>query len=251
MIKTPNNTVGMRTGKGRKTMKEEIVLLKNIQLFSSLTDQELQKISAKIKIRTFKKNQTILREEDTNEYMYTILSGRVKVVQTTEDGRETIIAMHNTGDFFGEMSLIDGKTMPATVLALEDTITAIISRNDFSHLVSTQEKVLDKLLVILCSRLRESWNKIQLLNFNNATHRVKMLFTLLSGEYGEKNSDGITLNIKLTHQNIANMTGISRETVTRVIDKWQKDKEITILKNRHILLHPDFLNRDAQVSLRR
>jgi CRP-like cAMP-binding protein len=47
------------------------------------------------------------------------------------------------------------------------------------------------------------------------------------------------------------MTGISRETVTRVIDKWQKDKEITILKNRYIRLHPDFLNRDAQVSLRR
>ena len=64
-------------------------------------------------------------------------------------------------------------------------------------------------------------------------------------------SEGITLNIKLTHQHIANMVGISRETVTRVIDKWQKDKEITVLKNRHILLHPDFLSREAQLSLRR
>jgi len=232
-------------------MNEEIVLLRNIQLFSSLTDQELRKISAKIRIRTFKKNQTILREEDTNEYMYTILSGRVKVIQTTEDGRETIIAMHKTGDFFGEMSLIDGKTMPATVLALEETTTAIISKSEFTYLITTQEKVREKLLVMLCSRLRESWNKIQLLNFNNAASRVKMLFALLSGEYGEKSIDGITLNIKLTHQNIANMTGISRETVTRVIDKWQKDNEITILKNRHIRLHPDFLKRDTQLSPRR
>jgi CRP/FNR family transcriptional regulator len=251
MTKASKNTVGIRTGKRRNTMPEEIVLLKNIQLFSSLTDQELRKISAKIKIRTFKKNQTILREEDTNEFMYTILSGRVKVVQTTEDGRETIIAMHKTGDFFGEMSLIDGKTMPATVLALEETITAIISKDEFTYLVETQGKVLEKLLVILCSRLRESWNKIQLLNFNNATNRVKMLFALLSGEYGEKNDEGITLNIKLTHQNIANMTGISRETVTRVIDKWQRDNEITVLKNRHIRLHPDFLSRDTQLSMRR
>ena len=232
-------------------MNEEIVLLRNIQLFSSLTDQELRKISAKIRIRAFKKNQTILREEDTNEYMYTILSGRVKVIQTTEDGRETIIAMHKTGDFFGEMSLIDGKTMPATVLALEETTTAIISKSEFTYLITTQEKVREKLLVMLCSRLRESWNKIQLLNFNNAASRVKMLFALLSGEYGEKSIDGITLNIKLTHQNIANMTGISRETVTRVIDKWQKDNEITILKNRHIRLHPDFLKRDTQLSPRR
>jgi len=232
-------------------MKEEIIHLKNIRLFSSMNDQDLRKMSAKIKVRAFKKNQTILQEEDTNEYMYAILSGKVKVVQSTEDGRETIIAMHKTGDFFGEMSLIDGKTMPATVLALEDTITAIISKNDFTYLVSTHEKVLENLLVILCSRLRESWNKIQLLNFNNASNRVKMLFALLSGEYGEKNSEGITLNIKLTHQHIANMVGISRETVTRVIDKWQKDKEITVLKNRHILLHPDFLSREAQLSLRR
>jgi len=232
-------------------MNEEIILLRNIQLFSSLTDQELRKISAKIRIRAFKKNQTILREEDTNEYMYTILSGRVKVIQTTEDGRETIIAMHKTGDFFGEMSLIDGKTMPATVLALEETTTAIISKSEFTYLITTQEKVREKLLVMLCSRLRESWNKIQLLNFNNAASRVKMLFALLSGEYGEKSIDGITLNIKLTHQNIANMTGISRETVTRVIDKWQKDNEITILKNRHIRLHPDFLKRDTQLSPRR
>lgn len=232
-------------------MKEDILHLKNIRLFSSMNDQELRKIGTKIKVRAFRKNQTILQEEDTNEYMYTILSGRVKVVQTTEDGRETIIAMHTAGDFFGEMSLIDGKTMPATVLALEDTITAIISKTEFTFLLSTQEKVLENLLVILCSRLRESWNKIQLLNFNNASNRVKMLFALLSGEYGEKNNEGITLNIKLTHQHIANMVGISRETVTRVIDKWQKDKEITVLKNRHILLHPDFLGRETQLSLRR
>jgi CRP/FNR family transcriptional regulator len=182
--------------------------------------------------------------------MYTILSGRVKVIQITDDGRETIIAMHKTGDFFGEMSLIDGKTMPATVLALEDTHTAIISKREFHYLMSTQEKVLENLLVILCTRLRESWNKIQMLNFNNAAHRVKMLFTMLSYEYGEKNTDGVVLNIKLTHQNIANMAGITRETVTRVIDKWQKDKEITILKNKSICLHPAFLERDLHLTPR-
>jgi CRP/FNR family transcriptional regulator len=230
-------------------MKETLASLRNVLLFSSLTDQQLLKISNTIRIKVFRKNETILHEEDTNEYMYTILSGSVKVIQITDEGRETILAMHKTGDFFGEMSLIDGKTMPATVLALEDTHTAIISKREFRDLMST-EKVLDNLLVILCTRLRESWNKIQMLNFNNAAHRIKMLFTMLSYEYGEKDTDGVTLNIKLTHQNIANMTGITRETVTRVIDRWQKDKEITILKNRQIRLHPDFISRDAQLAVR-
>ena len=232
-------------------MKDDIVLLKHIPLFSSLTDQELLRISSRMKIKLFGKNEIILHEEDTNEFMYTILSGSVKVIQTTEDGRETIIAMHKTGDFFGEMSLIDGRTMPATVLALEDTQTAIISKKAFNDLVSEQHKVLENLLVILCTRLRDSWNTIQMLNFNNAAQRMKMLFAILSGEYGERTNEGITLNIKLTHQNIANMAGITRETVTRVIDRWQKDKEITILKNKHIHLHPVFLKTLPRLSSRR
>jgi len=232
-------------------MKNESALLRNAQLFSSLTDQELLQISEKIRIKTFRKNETIPHEEDTNEYMYTILSGKVKVIQTSEDGRETILAMHKTGDFFGEMSLIDGKTMPATVLAMEETLTAIISKKEFISLISMQGKVLEKLLIILCTRLRESWNKIQMLNFNNAAQRIKMLFSMLSAEYGEKSVDAITLNIKLTHQDIANMAGITRETVTRVIDKWQRDKEITVLKNKAIRFHPDFFKKDLQLSTRR
>ena len=80
---------------------------------------------------------------------------------------------------------------------------------------------------------------------------MKMLFTMLAGEYGEKNLDGITLNIKLTHQDIANMVGITRETVTRVLDKWQKDREISILKNKHIHLNFDFLKRDFRWTPRK
>jgi CRP/FNR family transcriptional regulator, cyclic AMP receptor protein len=232
-------------------MKTEIALLRNILLFSSLTDEELALISGKMRIKQFRKNETILHEEDTNEYMYTIMSGKVKVIQTSEDGRETILAMHKSGDFFGEMSLIDGKTMPATVLALEDTLTAIISKKDFISLITSQEKVLEKLLIMLCTRLRESWSKIQMLNFNSATDRIKMLFTMLCGEYGEKCPEGTTLNLKLTHQDIANMVGITRETVTRVIDKWQKDNELTMLKNKVILLHSDFFKKDIKISSQR
>jgi len=159
--------------------------------------------------------------------------------------------MHKTGDFFGEMSLIDGKTMPATVLAVEETLTAIISKDDFMCLIYTQKKVLEELLIILSSRLRDSWNKIQLLNFNNAAHRLKMLFTMLTGEYGEKNGEGTILKIKLTHQDIANMVGIARETVTRVLDQWQKDKEITILENKFIRLHAGFIERGLKLSSRK
>lgn len=225
-----------------KKEENKIDFLKKVELFSSLTDDELLYIASKMVIRRFEKNEIIFHEEDTNKFMYIILHGKVKAMQTTQDGKEIILATHNSGDFFGEMSLIDGKTAPATVMAMEDSLTVIISKQDFYSLVFDQKKVLEKLLQILCSRLRESWERIEMLNLNNASQRLKMLFIMLSEKYGKKENDKMVLNIKLTHQDIAEMAGLTRETVTRVIDKWQKDGEI-ILKNRLISLSPEFLQK--------
>ncbi len=220
--------------------ESQIQALKRIALFSSLTQEELHKVRGKIVFKHFLKNEIILREEHTNEFMYVILDGEAKVVQTTNEGREIIITVHQAGDFFGELTLIDGKTQPATVCATKDSATAIISRQDFYALLLSENKVLENLLQILCSRLRESMKKIQMLNFNNAAQRIKMLFLMLSESYGEKSAEGTILKIKLIHQDIADMTGLSRETVTRILDKWKKSGEIKILDSKFVLLRPEF-----------
>jgi len=219
----------------------KIEFLQSIQLFSSLTEAELQQIAGKIRIEEFRKNEIVLREEDTNEYMYIIIDGQVKVTQATEDGKEIILAIHKTLEFFGEISLIDGKTAPATVQASEDSFIAFIAKKDFYALLTSQSKVLEKLLQILCSRLRDSWRRIYLLNFKHASDRVRTLFLSLSLENGSKTPEGIVLNLRLTHQEIADMTGLTRESVTRVLDKLQKDGEITVLKNKRICLSHKFV----------
>lgn len=222
--------------------------LKKTEIFASLNDSEMNEIIDKMVVKQFSKNETILYEEDTNEFMYIILLGKVKAVRTTEDGKEIILAMHKSGSFFGEMALIDGKTMPASVIATEDSLIAIISKQDFFSIIFHQNKVTKNLLEILCARLRRCWDTIQLLNFNNATHRTKMLFLMLADEYGEKTPEGMTLKIKMTHQDISDMTGLTRESVTRVIDKLQKSKEIVILKNRFICLTRNFLQEDIRIT---
>jgi CRP/FNR family transcriptional regulator len=222
-------------------------LIKRTLLFSSLTDDELDNLINKMLVKQFEKNETILYEEDTNEFMYIILLGKVKVIRTTEDGKEIILSIHQSGSFFGEMSLIDGKTSPASVVATEDSLISIISKTDFFSIIFSQNKITKNLLEILCERLRKSWDTIQLLNFNNAAQRAKMLFLMLSDDYGEKTPEGIILNIKLTHQDISDMTGLTRETVTRVIDKFQKNKEITILKDKYIRLSTNFFQKDLSI----
>lgn len=228
--------------------KHKIDFLEKTELFSSLADTEMDLITNKMVVKQFKKNETILYEDDTNKYMYIILSGSVKAVRATEDGKEIILAMHKAGSFFGEMSLIDGMTTPAAVISTTDSLIAVISSQDFFSILFSQKKVVENLLKILCSRLRKCWDTIQLLNFNNASQRAKMLFIMLSDEYGKETAEGVVLTIKLTHQDISNMTGLTRETVTRVIDKLQKNGEISVMDKKFIRLNPGFVRNEFTIE---
>jgi CRP/FNR family transcriptional regulator len=233
------------------TLKDNVKIdfLSNVALFSSLTEEELYQITSRVAIQEFSRNETIFREEDANNYMYIILVGAVKVIRHTEDGRELILSIHGKDDIFGEVALIDNKATPASVVATEDSLLAIVSRKDFYPLLYSQPKVLDKLLQILCARFRESWRRILILNFKSAPERIKMLFLSLSSEKGTRTDKGVLLDLKLTHQDIADMSSLTRETVTRVLNKWLKQGEITLLKNKSILLSDKFL-RDDLTGLR-
>lgn len=236
--KTKKSGVVVRSS--NKLSEEKTGLLKLIRLFHSLTDEELHELSPKVLFKEFRKNHIILHEEDTNSFMYIIVRGKVKIYQIADQGKEMILSVHGSGEFFGEMSLIDGKTDPATVAAMEPSLIAVISRADFYAMLYSQKKILENLLELLCSRLRESWKKIQMLNFNDASQRVKMLLLMLAEDYGDKTPEGTVLRIKLIHQNMADMTGLSRETVTRVLDKMKNNGEINISKDKFIQLLPEF-----------
>jgi len=215
--------------------------VRRIELFSSLTEAELRQIVAKMTVKRYRKNEIVFYEEDSNRYMYMILRGKVKVMQTTEEGKEVILAFHRSGEFFGEISLIDSRTSPAIVVATEESVIAVISRGVFLSILHTQGKVLDVMLQILCGRLRDSWERIQILSFSNASQRIRMLLHMLSDEHGRKVKNGTVLNMRLTHQDIANMTGIARETVSRILFKWSKDGYVEVLKNRALLLSDRFV----------
>lgn len=218
-----------------------IALLKKIKLLDSLSDEELKGISVAFVIKKVNKNELVLNEEDTNNVMYMVLSGELKVVQTSETGNEIILAIHGSGEFFGEISLIDGKTSPATVVSARESLIALIAKQDFYWLIEKHGKIRDKLLQILCGRLRNSWDKIRLLTMKDPAERIKALFLGLCQTSEKSTQYGIVLKVKLTHQNIADMTGLTRETVTRILKKWQNSGKITILEKKSIRLNPGFM----------
>lgn len=226
---------------------KKLYQLRKLELFSTLTDEELIDIGPRILVRSYPKNKIILDESDTNEFMYGVIEGEVKAFRVSEDGRETILALRGEGKSFGEMSMIDGKTAPAAVAATEDSQVAVISRTDFNELISTQKKITFKLLEILSSQIRDGIRMQELMNQKNASERVRMLLTTLAEERGDKTTEGVVIEVKLTHQRIADMTGLTRESVTRTLDKWKKRGYITMDAHKHIILMNVYFDNSASL----
>jgi len=218
-------------------------VLKIIPFFACLSDKEFKELRHKIKIERFNKNGVILLEEQTPEFMYIVLSGKVKAVKINKDGRESILAIHERGDFFGEMALLDGKTSPATVIAMEASDIGFLAKADFNNYLFEKSVVLKAIIAMLCSRLRETWSTLKILKSADAEHRVRAMLGQISSHYGKESREGTLIQTRLTHEDIAHYASVSRETVTRLLDKFRKAGEMEILDHRAILLKPGFFEK--------
>ena len=215
-------------------------IIGKIPFLSCLSEGELADVRKDVIEKHFKKNQVILYEEDTPNYLYFVYSGKVKVVQLSAEGQERIVAIRKRGEFFGEMAMLDGMTAPATVVAMEETRVGFISAKSFqSHLLKNR-KVLMEIISMLCSRLREAWLMLKVLSFAGAEQRIRVVLKNLGDQFGVKDQRGIIVNLRLRHKDIAELAATARETVTRSLKRFVQSEEIEILENKNILLKPAF-----------
>jgi len=231
----------MRAAKNQDHLK----ILKVIPLFNSFSDEELSVVQEIIIEKNYRKNSVILSEDEAKEYMYIVFSGRLKVIQISTDGKEQILVTRKKGDYFGEMSLIDGKTQPATVVAMEDSTVGLVSKNDFESIFLKNEKVLKQIIFMLCERLRESWSMLRVRSFEDAENRVRAVLTHVSSLYGIKDMRGDIIPLKMTHQEIADYASLARETVSRLISRFCQAGEIEVLENKNIVLKPSFVKKPS------
>lgn len=202
-------------------MAVELAFLRKVPLFSELEDEELGEIGAHFHERSYPKNSVIFLEDETGDYMYVVRQGRVKVVRQLPSGKETILAFHDAGEFFGEMSLLDGGTTPASVIAVAPTTILSLSRRDFRNLLGNA-KVNEALLRMLCKRCREAWAQVELLTLHHAEARIRALVHQLCQTKGEPGEEGIRIANRLTHRELADMAGITRESASRAVSRLQK-----------------------------
>jgi CRP/FNR family transcriptional regulator len=217
-------------------------MLGNIPLFSDLLPEEKTRLNQIITEKHFKKNSVILMEDESKSFMYVIFSGKIKVIRITADGKEQILVIRKRGDFFGEMTLLDGKSQPATVVAMEDAAVGLISKVDFEQYFMKDANVLKHIITMLCERLRDSWVMLRVLGMPDAETRVRAVLSHISSVYGIKDVRGIIIPFKLTHKEIADFAALARETVSRLLTRLSQSGEIEIIGRKNIILKSSFLN---------
>lgn len=229
-------------GQTAHRQKAESCIISNIPFFSTLLPEEVRQVERLFKKKTYEKEQIVLYEEDTSSYMYLIYSGKVRVVKMNEDGKEQIITIHKKNDFFGEMSLLDGKTSPATIIAHEESVIGLLNKEDFEAYLLNNDGIRRKIIELLCGRLRDSWEMIKILSFNaeNAQDRVISLLDRLGELYGVRDDRGVIIDVKMTHQQMASYASVTRETMSRVLRTLEKSGMISVLDNKAILLNNPF-----------
>lgn len=216
----------------------DIDFLKSVNIFSDLSENELNGIQELCKTRKYPKNSMIILEEEMGDVVFIVMSGTVKITRVNDEGKEVILAMLGSGEVFGEMAILDGESRSANALSQENCEVVTINREDFLNLLKTNNKVSLNLMTEFAIRLRKSDQQIEALSLDDAEHRIGVSILNLAEEMGVIRQGVVTVDNLPYQQDIANMAGTSRETVSRVMKIFEDRGLIT--KTGHKLSIPDY-----------
>lgn len=204
-------------------MQASIEILKKIPVFSELPEATLLEVSRLQKIKAYKKGDLIIYEGDTGKGFFFIKCGKVKIYKTSVDGRDITLNILGEGSIFAEVTLFNDVTYPATVEVLEDSQIGMILNGDIEKLILKNNNLALQIIKVLNKRLYSSQMTIKEMAFSDTYFRTCKILLNLCETHGKNIPEGIEIDINITRQDIANMAGTSRETVSRIISELKKE----------------------------
>lgn len=203
-------------------------LIQNIPLFEGYEQKDIKTLAPLFQERLYVKGSILFLEGDLGEECYLIKSGAVKIFRIDE-AREITLDLLRKGDYFGEMAMMQkGLTRSANAEVIESSIIYSLKRADFLHFLEKNPKTCLKLLEETMDRLRMANEQIYDLTFLDLKSRLIKVILRLADEHGVHSQNGTVIPFKLTHQQLANMVGAIRESVSKLLQELQDEQVISI-----------------------
>ena len=204
-------------------MNEKFWYLKHCDLFERLSDNELRQVEHRSRARSFPPKSPIYLPGDQTRAVFLLAAGQAKICHLTPDGKQSILAFIEPGELFGELAVFDEGRRDEYAEAVENTTVVMIPGEEFERLLAEHPQVSLGVTRMIGLRRRRIERRLKNLLFLSNRDRLTHLLLELVEQYGRETPDGIELSIKLSHQDLANIIGSTRETVTVVLGEMQAE----------------------------
>jgi len=212
-------------------------LLRASALYRNLTAEDLERLSAVAISKTYEKGDTVFEEGEPSDFLYSIVSGRVKVVKRIASGKEVILEIFGPGDPVGAVVAYEGRPYPASAIATERTVCVLIGRRDFFDLLSRYPSLVRGFLVGMARRIVELTRRIPEVAGGRVETRFAHLFLKLADRMGRPQGRDVFIPMHLSRQELADLAGTTIETAIRLMSRWSKEGVVETA-------HEGFLLRD-------
>ncbi len=204
---------------------------------SGFIRQHLESYESLTVEKRFSRNEVIFFMDDPADEIYLINSGRVKITRVSLSGKEKIIDIYQTGDFFGELCLCENSRRTDQAVALNDVNVLSFKINRLLQVISKEPAAALELLMMFCQRLSEAQAQIETLAFDNIPRRLAKELLKMSVEGGEKVTAGIRIKQFLTHEELSQLVGTSREIITTVMNQFRR-QGLVVYTRKSLIVNP-------------
>lgn len=205
-----------------------LTLLKQVAIFSSLSDQEFGFVTSHLLPRKYSSGELIFSEGDPCTGLYVVQTGNIRIFKSSAGGREQVLAIDGPGSSVAELPVFDGGNYPASAQAVNDCTLLFFSRQDFQSLCLQHPQVALKVLRVIGGRLRKLVGIIEELSFTTVRHRLIALLVRLGKSDGVRNGDSVVLTLPANNSELAAQIGTVRELVSRNLSRLQSEGLIQI-----------------------
>ena len=225
----------------RTTLKREALL--SSPFFRPMRGPEIDDVIAHSSERRVAKGGMIFGRGDTGSSMMAVLAGRVRVGTTSAEGKEITMNVIGPGEIFGEIALLDGKPRSADAHAIDDTLLMVVERRHFLPLLMRHEGLVERLLVVLCDRLRRTSLALEEIALSNLPARLARVLCKLAEDYGRPTDSGVRIEMKLSQRDLANLVASTRESVNKQLAQWRVGGSVLLDAGYLTLRRPEELRR--------